>query len=78
MKVRNNWQIECNHSPETIDRILLPIRKRGLSVISLNYKHNQGLDATCIIEFETEENDVERIYKNMLRIQDIKSVQKIS
>jgi acetolactate synthase II small subunit len=37
MKVRNNWQIECHHSPETIDRILLPIRKRGLSVISLSY-----------------------------------------
>lgn len=78
MKVRNNWQIECNHSPETIDRILLPIRKRGLSVISLNYKHDQGLDATCIIEFETEENDVERVYKNMLRIQDIKSVNKLT
>jgi len=78
MKVRNNWQIECHHSPETIDRILLPIRKRGLSVISLSYKQAEGMDATCTIEFETEENDVERIYKNMLRIQDIKSVNKIS
>lgn len=78
MKVRNNWQIECNHSPETIDRILLPIRKRGLSVISLSYKQADGINATCNIEFETEENDVERVYKNMLRIQDIKSVNKIS
>ncbi|MBC7451233.1 MAG: hypothetical protein H7259_07060 [Cytophagales bacterium] len=78
MKVRNNWQIECNHSPETIDRILLPIRKRGLSVISLSYKQTDGLNAACTIEFETEENDVERIYKNMLRIQDIKSVHKLN
>ncbi len=78
MKVRNNWQIECHHSPETIDRILLPIRKRGLSVISLNYKQADNLDAICTIEFETEENDVERVYKNMLRIQDIKSVNKLS
>ena len=78
MKVRNNWQIECHHSPETIDRILLPIRKRGLSVISLNYKQTDNLDATCTVEFETEENDVERVYKNMLRIQDIKSVNKLS
>ncbi len=78
MKVLNNWQIECLHSPETIDRILLPIRKRGLSVISLSYKQAGDLDATCIIEFETEENDVERVYKNMLRIQDIKSVNKIN
>ena len=77
MKVLNNWQIECPHSPETIDRILLPIRKRGLSVISLNYKQAEGLDATCTIEFETEENDAERVYKNMLRIQDIKSVNKL-
>ncbi|MGN6645260.1 MAG: hypothetical protein ACTHJT_01915 [Cytophaga sp.] len=77
MKVRNNWQIECHHSPETIDRILLPIRKRGLAVISLNYKQADNLDATCTIEFETEENDVERVYKNMLRIQDIKSVNKL-
>lgn len=78
MKVRNNWQIECNHSPETIDRILLPIRKRGLSVISLSYKQAEDMNATCTIEFETEENDVERVYKNMLRIQDIKSVSKIN
>ena len=78
MKVRNNWQIECNHSPETIDRILLPIRKRGLSVISLSYKQAEDMNATCTIEFETEESDVERVYKNMLRIQDIKSVNKIS
>ncbi len=78
MKVRNNWQIECQHSPETIDRILLPIRKRGLSVISLNYKQTDGLNATCTIEFETEATDVDRVYLNMLRIQDIKAVNKLS
>ena len=77
MKIVNNWQIECNHTPETIDRILLPIRKRGLSVISLNYKKKDELNAACTIQFETEENDVERVYKNMLRIQDIIDVKKL-
>ncbi|MFN8416015.1 MAG: hypothetical protein U0U66_06755 [Cytophagaceae bacterium] len=74
MKVKNSWHIECAHTPETIDRILLPIRKRGLSVLSLNYTKNTEENAVCAIEFETEEADAERVYKNMIRLQDIKSV----
>lgn len=71
---RNNWTIECNHTPETIDRILLPIRKRGIKVMSLHYQQKDQTNATCSIEFEVDSSDVERVYKNMLRIHDIREV----
>ena len=77
MKEKNRWQIECDHTPETIDRILLPIRKRGISVVSFNYQRRDDKNATCIIEVEVEPSEVERIYKNMLRIQDIQQVTRI-
>jgi len=75
---KNNWKIECSHTPETIDRILLPIRKRGISVNSLNYQQKDQSTAVCTIEFEVDASDVDRVYKNMLRIQDILEVTKIS
>lgn len=78
MKDINRWQIECHHTPETIDRILLPIRKRGISVISLNYKKENEESATCVIEFESDNGDTERIFKNMQRIYDIKNVNKLN
>ncbi|MCS6824384.1 MAG: hypothetical protein NZ529_08820 [Cytophagaceae bacterium] len=71
-----NWHIQCNHSPETIDRILMPIRKRGLCVNSFTYKKTNDQSATCSLEFEAEEADVDRIYKNMIRIQDVVSISK--
>lgn len=71
---KNSWTIECNHTPETIDRILLPIRKRGIRVISLHYQQKDENSATCKIEFEVDASDVERVYKNMLRIHDILNV----
>ena len=77
MKEKYCWKITCHHTPETIDRILLPIRKRGLSVNSLNYKKEDQNMATCIVEFEIEPTEIERIYKNMLRIQDIQTVTKL-
>lgn len=77
MKEIYRWLIECNHTPETIDRIMLPIRKRGISVISLNYSRKDSSTADCTIEFEIEPAGVERIYKNMIRIQDIKNVTRL-
>ncbi|HEY8400366.1 MAG TPA: hypothetical protein VIK89_03840 [Cytophagaceae bacterium] len=74
MKEKYCWKIEAKHSPETIDRILLPIRKRGLSVISFNYQQKDASTATCIVEFEIEPAETDRIYKNMLRIHDIQNV----
>jgi len=78
MKKLSRWQIECAHTPETIDRILLPIRKRGLCVNSLNYQKKSESDAVCTIEFEVEESDTERVYKNMIRIYDIQNVTMLS
>jgi acetolactate synthase regulatory subunit len=78
MKQVNRWQIDCTHSPETIDRILLPIRKRGLSVNSLSYQKKDDDNAVCTIEFEIEDTEIERVYKNMIRIYDIQGVTKLS
>jgi acetolactate synthase regulatory subunit len=72
-----SWKIQCNHSPETIDRIIMPIRKRGLSVISMNYKRQDEKTAVCNLEFEIESSEYERIFKNMLRIYDITNIEKV-
>jgi acetolactate synthase II small subunit len=77
MKQMNRWQIDCTHTPETIDRILLPIRKRGLCVQSLSYQKKDEQNAICTIEFEVDESDVERVYKNMIRLYDINEVTKL-
>jgi acetolactate synthase regulatory subunit len=77
MKETFCWQIECKHTPETIDRILLPIRKRGMMVNSLNYKVQDAGSAICLIEVDVDPAESERIHKNMLRIQDIHSIVKL-
>ena len=74
---KNSWKIECNHTPETIDRILLPIRKRGIKVMSLHYQEQDSKTAICTIDFEVDSSDVERVYKNMLRIHDILNVTRL-
>lgn len=76
-KEKNSWRIECNHTPETIDRILLPIRKRGLKVSSFRYEQKDAKNAVCTIEFDLELIEAERVYKNMLRIHDILTVTKL-
>lgn len=76
-KEKNCWKIECDHTPETIDRILLPIRKRGLRVLSLHYQQKDNLNATCTVEFELDSLEAERVYKNMMRIHDIQTVTKL-
>jgi acetolactate synthase regulatory subunit len=75
-KQKSSWKIECHHTPETIDRILLPIRKRGIKVIDFHYKQKDVNTATCTIEFEIDPADIERVYKNMLRNYDILTVTK--
>ena len=77
MKETFCWQIECKHTPETIDRILLPIRKRGMMVNSLNYRVQDAGLAICLIEVDIDPSESERIHKNMLRIQDINNIVKL-
>jgi acetolactate synthase regulatory subunit len=72
-----SWKIQCNHTPETIDRIIMPIRKRGLSVISMDYKRGEEMTAVCHVEFEIEAAEYDRIFKNMLRIHDITKIERV-
>jgi acetolactate synthase regulatory subunit len=76
-KVKCSLQIECNHTAETIDRIMLPIRKRGLKASSFNYEQSNENSAICTLSFEIEETDIERVYRNLIRQTDINKVQKI-
>lgn len=75
-KVKCSLKIECHHSPETIDRIMLPIRKRGLSVSRFLYEtHESG--AVCNLSFEIEETDIVRVYKNLIRQTDVIKVEQV-
>ena len=76
MKVHNYWRVRCNHTPEIIDRILMPIRKRGLSVDKMSYEREKEF-GNCTLQFEMEETDAVRIYKNLMRITDVLDVEKL-
>jgi len=66
--------IQCHHTPETIDRIIMPIRKRAMMVTSFQYACTTATEAKCTLTFESNELEAEKIYKNMLRIIDIISI----
>jgi acetolactate synthase regulatory subunit len=72
---KNYWLIKCNHTPETIDRIMMQFRKRGLMINSLEYKKVDFTSATCKIEFEEVADQADKIYKNMLRSVDINGIE---
>lgn len=76
-KVKCSLRIECNHTAETIDRILLPIRKRGLKASSFHYDQSDENHATCTVSFEIEETDIERVYRNLIRQTDINKVSQL-
>jgi acetolactate synthase regulatory subunit len=65
------------HTPEIINRILAPIRKRGLSISSLNYYQTTDNKATCTISITLNTQDNPKILKNMSRISDILSISNI-
>lgn len=76
MKEISRWIIECKPTPETIDRIMLPIRKRGISVLSMTYKQKSTDLAICEVEFELEAGETDRINKNFMRLHDVLKVNK--
>ncbi len=76
-KVKCSLKIECHHSPETIDRIMLPIRKRGLSVSRFLYEQTNASEAICNLSFEIEEADIVRVYKNLIRQTDVIKVEHV-
>lgn len=65
------WSIECSHTPETIDRIIMPIRKRNMLLEEMSYKNKENGKAICHITFKALPVEAEAIYKNMQRITDI-------
>lgn len=75
---KNYWLIKCNHTPETIDRIMMQFRKRGLTVNSLDYKKVDMTTATCKVDFDEEASQSDKIYNNMLRSVDINSIDILS
>jgi acetolactate synthase regulatory subunit len=75
---RNCWRIKCNHTPETLDRILAPFRKRGMAVESVNYKRDSDFLATCLIEFEEDKENSGRILKNLMRTYDVQDIEIVS
>ncbi|HTF80230.1 MAG TPA: hypothetical protein VL947_00840 [Cytophagales bacterium] len=72
---KNYWLIKCNHTPETIDRIMMQFRKRGLMLNCLEYRKIDFTSATCKIEFDEEADQADKIYKNMLRSVDINTIE---
>lgn len=71
---KNYWLIKCNHTPETIDRIMMQFRKRGLTINSMEYHKIDIATATCKIEFDEEADQADKIYKNMIRSVDINGI----
>ncbi len=72
---KNYWLIRCNHTPETIDRIMMQFRKRGMTLNSLDYKKVDFVNATCTIEFDEEEVQASKILKNLMRTIDISEIE---
>lgn len=74
----NKWEIMCAHTPETVDRIMINFRKRGLLVNTLVYEKIDEFTAKCVIEFEETPLNSSRIFSNMQRIYDIQSIKRLS
>lgn len=72
---KNCWRIKCNHTPETLDRIMAPFRKRGMALESVEYKRESDFVAFCLIEFDEDPENSTRIFKNLLRTVDIHEIE---
>ena len=75
---KNCWRIKCNHTPETVDKIMLSFRKRGMTVDRLLYQKVSEHEAECEVEFEDSLENAERIKKNILRLVDINVIENLA
>lgn len=73
----NTWEFECMHTPETIDKIVMNFRKRGLMLNKLNYEKIDEFKAICTIEFEETPAASNRIFANVQRIYDVIDVKRL-
>ena len=76
-KILCTWEVSCMHTPETINKIVMNIRKRGMSFESFTYKKVDAFKAICTIEFEDTPASADRIYANMHRLEDVIEIKKI-
>ncbi|MBY0426317.1 MAG: hypothetical protein K2Q22_11820 [Cytophagales bacterium] len=74
----NCWHIKCNHTPETIDRIMMAFRKRGMTVNTFKYQKESDSLASCFVEFDLDQENATRVYNNMIRVVDILEVEVLS
>lgn len=72
--VHSVWQINCRLTPEIIDRLVAPVRKRGLQVLQLSFEARPDHTACCTMGFESEPGQLHFIKSNFLRIEDVISV----
>ena len=72
---KNFWLIKCSHTPESLDRVMMVFRKRGLTVESAHYRKVDSENATCEVVFEEDSLKANSIYKNLIRLEDIFSVE---
>jgi len=72
---QNNWLIKCSHTPESLDRVMMVFRKRGLTVESVFYQKVDNDNASCKVVFEEDEVNANRIYKNLIRLVDINEIE---
>jgi acetolactate synthase II small subunit len=71
----NCWHIRCNHTPETIDRIMMAFRKRGMTVNTFRYQKESETTASSFVEFDLDEENATRVYNNLIRIVDILEIE---
>ena len=75
--VLNKWQIACMHTPETIDKLVMNIRKRGMCFETFTYTKLDAFKAVCVIEFEDTPASSDRIYSNMHRLEDVIEIKRL-
>ena len=74
---QHNWLIKCSHTPESLDRIMMAFRKRGLTVESVFYQKVDEKNASCKLVFMEDDIQAGRIYKNLIRLVDIYEIENL-
>ncbi|HYG41194.1 MAG TPA: hypothetical protein VD908_21375 [Cytophagales bacterium] len=58
-----------------MDRIMVPFRKRGMALESVEYKRQSDFIAFCLVEFDEEPENASRILKNLQRTVDVQDIE---
>lgn len=76
MHEKNHWKIECRNTPETLTRILGPLRKRGLQAEEVNYRTESAEKAYCELTFVCDSSQSSVIFSNLSRFEDVLGIKK--